>query len=73
MNFTPRIQVVIRKRPLNEEEISSNKKDIIVCSEKNQIVVKELRTKLDCTKYIESHNYLFDRVFNEKNDNVEIY
>lgn len=52
---TPKIQVVVRKRPLNNEELSTGKKDIIVCPDDDTIIVKELRTKLDGTKYIENH------------------
>lgn len=37
------------------------------------MVVKEMRTKLDGTKYIEKHKYLFDQVYDENKNNQDIY
>lgn len=47
----------MRKRPLNEEESASKTNDIIACPNEEIMFVKELRTKLDGTKYIEKHKY----------------
>lgn len=69
MFTVPKIQVVIRKRPLNEEEVIKNKKDIVSCKNESTCIVKEPRTKLDCTKYIENHKYHFDWVFGENKNN----
>ena len=37
------------------------------------MLVKEMRTKLDGTKYIEKHKYQFDSVFDENKNNIDIY
>ena len=61
---TQKICVIIRKRPLSQKEIVNKDEDIIsVNEEKNSIIVKEKKLKVDLTKYIEEHNFNFDLVF----------
>ncbi|KAK9171023.1 Kinesin motor domain protein [Cryptosporidium meleagridis] len=69
-----KITVVVRKRPLTDNEISRNDVDVVeaVCDE-NTIYVHELKTKVDCTKYIDKHSYTFDRVYSEQVSNRELY
>ena len=69
----PKIRVVVRKRPLNLSEINKNTFDIIDIRSSSELVVKELKLKLDLTKYIEEHLFKFDYIFNENTNNEEIY
>ena len=64
-NKISKIRVIVRKRPANHREFSQNDIDIIGTEGKNIIVVKELKNKVDLTKYIEEHRYTFDRAYNE--------
>lgn len=69
---TPKIRVCIRKRPLTKKELKKNNKDMVIV-EGNKIMVKEERTKLDLTPYIEKHIFEFDNSFSENIDNFQIY
>lgn len=69
----PKILVVIRKRPLNQKELSKKKTDIVSCPDLSTVLVKEMRSKLDGTKYIENHQYIFDGVFDQQHNNEDIY
>ncbi len=66
-----RIKVCIRKRPLNERE----NHDILECNEFNSsVAVLEERVKLDgISRYIDRHEFRFDRVFDVQAGNREIY
>ena len=72
-NKISKIKVIVRKRPANHREFSQNDIDIIGTEGKNIIVVKELKNKVDLTKYIEEHRYTFDRAYNENSTNQQIY
>ena len=72
-NSIPKIKVCVRKRPPNKKEISNNDIDIIQQKSKRSLVVKELKNKLDLSKYIEEHYFQFDRVFDEEMTNKDIY
>lgn len=37
------------------------------------MIVKELKEKVDLTKYIEEHHFLFDQVFDEDTSNQDFY
>lgn len=69
---TPKIQVLIRKRPLTQKEIKKKYKDIILIQD-NELIVNEQKVKLDMTKYTEQHAFTFDRSFDEFMTNEEIY
>ncbi len=75
MNFqdTPKIRVVIRKRPLNKKEESKNDIDIIHVVSETQLIVKEQKVKVDLTKFVEETNFTFDSTFDETADNKKIY
>ena len=45
----------------------------IATEQKNTIIVKELKNKVDLTKYIEEHKYTFDRTYDENSSNQLIY
>ena len=68
-----KIRVIVRKRPANHREFAQNDIDIIGTEGKNIIVVKELKNKVDLTKYIDEHRYTFDRAYNENSTNQQIY
>lgn len=58
-----------RKRPLNSKE----KSDIISIENDYALVVNEDKQKVDLTKYVEKHRFMFDEVFNETNTNEDVY
>jgi len=49
----PKISVVIRKRPLGKKEIAKGDVDIIDVRSSSTLVVKEMKTKVDLTKFVE--------------------
>ncbi|UKK01850.2 kinesin-like protein [Theileria orientalis] len=67
-----RIDVIVRKRPLNELEISRGDKDIVVCNNDCGII-REYKYKLDGTSFIEEHEFKVDRFYDERADNEQIY
>ena len=68
-----KINVIVRKRPANHREFAQNDIDIISTERNNTIIVKELKNKVDLTKYIEEHKYTFDRTYDENSTNQLIY
>ena len=68
-----KIRVVVRKRPANHREFAQNDIDIITTEGKNTIIVKELKNKVDLTKYIEEHKFTFDRAYGDISSNQIIY
>ena len=66
-----KIRVIVRKRPANHREFAQNDIDIIATEQKNTIIVKELKNKVDLTKYFEEHKY--DRAYGENSSNQLIY
>ena len=68
-----KIRVVVHKRTENHREFAQNDIDIITTEGKNTIVVKELKNKVDLTKYIEEHRFTFDRAYGDNSSNQMIY
>ena len=68
-----KIRVIVRKRPANHREFAQNDIDIINTEKKNTIIVKELKNKVDLTKYIEEHKFTFDRAYGDNSTNELIY
>ncbi len=68
-----RVSVCVRKRPLSGKETAKLDQDIIEASGHNSLNVFELKEKVDLTKYVETHNFVFDRVFSDSCDNEEVY
>ena len=68
-----KINVIVRKRPANHREFAQNDIDIITTEKKNTIIVKELKNKVDLTKYIEEHKFTFDRAYGDNSSNQLIY
>ncbi|OMJ68573.1 hypothetical protein SteCoe_33928 [Stentor coeruleus] len=69
----PKIQVIIRKRPLNSKEISKGETDILFKTSSNTLVVREQRVKVDLTRYTEEHSFAFDAVYSEDVNNQDLY
>ena len=69
----PKIKVIVRKRPLNKKELDKGHKDIIEIENPCTLIVKEIKTSLDLTKYIDSHKFIFDSVYDENSTNETIY
>ncbi|XP_952029.1 kinesin-like protein, putative [Theileria annulata] len=67
-----RIDVIVRKRPLSEQEISRGDKDIVVCNY-DSAIIREFKYKIDGTSFIEEHEFKVDRFYDEKADNELIY
>ena len=68
-----KIQVVVRKRPLNSKEIAKGDSDILYQPSADTLVVREQKLKVDLTKYIEEHSFTFDGVYNEEVSNNDLY
>lgn len=68
-----RVTVCVRKRPLSRKETATGDRDIIAAQDDSALHVYELKEKVDLTKYIETHPFVFDRVFNERSGNAEVY
>ena len=69
----PKIRVIVRKRPLGKKELAKNDQDVVDIRNNRQVVVKELKVKVDLTKYIEEHAFNFDLAFDEMITNEQIY
>jgi len=68
-----RIMVVVRKRPISKKEKAKNGADILEQRGPQTIAVKEMKTKVDLTKYLEEHSFVFDQVFDENINNEQLY
>ncbi|CAD8170484.1 unnamed protein product [Paramecium pentaurelia] len=73
MDIFDRIVVAIRKRPLSQKEIIKKEEDIIIVQNDNSVIVKEIKQKVDLTKYIEEHQFNFDLAFNQNHSNEQVY
>lgn len=70
-----RIKVCVRKRPLSQKELSLKHQDILEMNNSSQrVAVLEDRVRLDgISKYVEKHEFIFDRVFDVDSTNHQIY
>ncbi|KAF4673004.1 hypothetical protein FOL47_011103 [Perkinsus chesapeaki] len=73
-----RIQVVVRKRPLFDYEKRPNGGRLgqldIVSTSNPMVVVHECKVKVDgITKYLENHEFTFDRAYSERCGTGELY
>ena len=69
----PKIRVIIRKRPLSKKEQFKNEKDVIDIRDNKKVIVKERKQKVDLTKYIEEHQFIFDLAYGQDATNEKIY
>lgn len=72
---TNRITVVVRKRPLNPSEQSDGLYDILVTEPESDqhITLLEPKQKVDLTRYIDKHRFVFDLVLDEHKSNRYVY
>ncbi|KAG0259465.1 Kinesin-like protein kif24 [Actinomortierella ambigua] len=70
--LTAKIRVCVRKRPLNQKEIGKGEKDMAHVASR-QLAVDEPKVRVDMTKYIERHNFIFDEVFDSDATNEDVY
>ena len=69
----PKTKVIVRKRPLNQKEISSKEVDNISIIDQNKIILTELKKNLDLSPYIDKKEFIFDKAYDEKSSNDIIY
>ncbi|XP_024429175.2 kinesin-like protein KIF2B [Desmodus rotundus] len=69
----PRICVCVRKRPLNQQEISMKDLDIITIPSDNVVMVHESKQKVDLTRYLENQTFCFDHAFDDTASNELVY
>lgn len=67
-----RLSVVVRKRPMNRGELESKQPDVVLCRN-SAVIVREPKLKVDLTRYVEEHNFLFDESFDETVTNQQLY
>eukprot|EP01059_Diplonema_ambulator_P035205 TRINITY_DN8201_c0_g1_i3.p1 TRINITY_DN8201_c0_g1~~TRINITY_DN8201_c0_g1_i3.p1 ORF type:complete len:703 (+),score=250.04 TRINITY_DN8201_c0_g1_i3:61-2169(+) len=67
-----RINVCVRKRPLNPNEVERGDNDVLRV-ENNTLFVLEPKQRVDCSSYIEEHQFTFDEVFEEEASNDVVY
>jgi len=72
-NLNQKIRVCVRKRPLSSKEVDRNEKDITQVTGDRSIQVNEPKTKLDLSKFVEQHSFVFDEVFDEYTGNETLY
>lgn len=67
-----RLSVVVRKRPMNRNEVDNKQTDVVLCRN-SAVIVREPKLKVDLTRYVEEHNFLFDQSFDETVTNEGLY
>jgi len=57
---------------MNRREVQAQQQDVVLCRN-NQVIVREPKLKVDLTRYVEEHNFLFDQSFDESVSNEGLY
>jgi len=57
---------------MNSKEKGTGQQDVVVCRG-NAVIVREPKLKVDLTRYVEEHNFLFDQAFDETVTNERLY
>ena len=68
-----KIEVIIRKRPLNSKENKKGYSDSIEVLNGDTVIIKEKKVKLDMSKYIEEHCFTFDKAYDGTVKNETIF
>lgn len=70
-----KITVVVRKRPLNQNETNDGLYDILATDPENNrtVTLLEPRQKVDLTRYIEKHRFTYDLVLDDRKSNRDVY
>ncbi|RKO89966.1 P-loop containing nucleoside triphosphate hydrolase protein, partial [Blyttiomyces helicus] len=71
-DLNDRIRVCVRKRPLNKKEVARKEVDIATVQGRT-LWMNEPKVKVDLTKYVEQHEFVFDETFDSDSTNDEVY
>ena len=69
----PRVTVCVRKRPLNPKEEAAAETDIVSVVSGTTVHVYEPKIKVDLTKHVVQHEFMFDSAFNEDSSNNDVF
>jgi kinesin family protein 2/24 len=58
---------------MNKKELKKNDIDIMELKSEQTLIVKEMKQKVDLTKFIEEHNFTFDNAVDDFTSNEELY
>ncbi|CAO3652748.1 unnamed protein product [Mucor fragilis] len=72
-DLNQRIRVCVRKRPLNKKETSNQEVDIAPLRGSRTIELNAPKTRIDLTRYTETHTFTFDDTFDGSSSNNQIY
>ncbi len=69
-----KIRVAVRKRPISSKEVGRGDIDVVSIGKHQPLcTVHEPKVKVDLTRYVESHKFVFDEVFGHEATNEQIY
>ncbi|KAI9333106.1 P-loop containing nucleoside triphosphate hydrolase protein [Obelidium mucronatum] len=72
-----RIRVCVRKRSMSKKEIAKDAYDIVttttIAYPHSQIYIHEPKTRVDMSKYTETHPFIMDYSFDESSSNEQVY
>jgi len=57
---------------MNRREAQAQQQDVVLCRN-SAVIVREPKLKVDLTRYVEEHNFLFDQSFDETVSNEQLY
>lgn len=57
---------------MNRREQQASQQDVVLCRN-NSVIVREPKLKVDLTRYVEEHNFVFDHSFDETISNEQLY
>ncbi|KAI8826217.1 P-loop containing nucleoside triphosphate hydrolase protein [Fimicolochytrium jonesii] len=72
-SLSDRIRVCVRKRPLNSKERKRNESDIATVTGRRTVNINEPKVKVDLTRYVEQHEFVFDEAFDSHCTNDDVY
>jgi kinesin family protein 2/24 len=67
------IRVVVRKRPISTIETNRGDRDVMDIHNGGIVLLHEPKVKVDLSKVVESHEFIFDDAFEATDSNEEIY
>ncbi|CAG9460335.1 unnamed protein product [Pedinophyceae sp. YPF-701] len=69
-----KIRVVVRRRPMNQKEMERGEDDVLETDPERGILhVNEPKVKVDLTRVVERHQFVFDEVLDPSVTNEEVY
>lgn len=67
-----KIQVCVRKRPMSRSERESDVDIASVIPGKQTIIIHEPKIKVDLTRYVEDHEFVFNEVYTVSDTNEDV-